>query len=163
MSVSLKNKFAAFKVFCNSEKMAAALQPHQKGGVIGGKIPLNREFTFDEYCAELKRVSEADGNPIEKNVDKSIVNGLLMGIGEFCAMTTIVSVDGNEISGRDWFLSKYKKSRFGQFVQLLDSAAKAKQLKIVRRGVEYQIPTAFASSGHRGRAKIDLGSIFGTV
>lgn len=157
MSVSLQNKFSAFKVFCNSEKMAAAIEKK------GGKIPLLREFSFDEYAQELSRICAADGNPIEKTVDKSIVNGLLMGMGEFCANTTVVSVNGNEMSGSEWFLSKYKKSRFAQFVALLDSAVKAKELKIVKRGIEYQIPASFASAGHRGRAKINLGSIFGSV
>ena len=156
-------KFEAFKKFVNQEKRGAALAPHEKGGVKGGKVPLASEFSFDEYAQELKRVCAADGSPIEKAIDKSIVNGLLMGMGEFMADTTIVNADGRDMTGSEWFLSKYKKSRFGQFAAMLDAAAKEKKLKIVRRGVEYQIPKCFASAGHRGRAKINLGSIFGSV
>lgn len=163
MSISMKQKAAALRKFVDNDKLSAAVAEHSKGGVVGGLVTLVKEPTIEEYLKELKSVCAADGNPQDKNIDKSVINGLLMGVGEFFASTTIVNVGGKDMTGAEWFLSKYRKSRFAQFGSLMDAAIKAKSIKLVRRGVEYQIPKSFASTGHRGRAKINLGDIFGTV
>lgn len=139
------------------------------GKRVGGIVPILNPMTsvyayaLNAYKAAGNEMPNGDDGKPMANLPAatvtSIRNGLMDDVGLLYAQTSIVKIDGKELSGDSWMAEKIKASKnklhFRDFAAQLEALAKADKAAVVHRGVRWELDNSLVkySSGKKGKQK----------
>jgi len=168
--VNFKNRMRTYReAYLDGKAWDAAKAKLAKDQRVSGLIKIVNPMTSVAAWAVI--AFKASGNEMPKGEDgkelttlpaaqvTSMRNGLLDDNGLLFAQTSVVKVDGKEMSGDAWFADKIKASKgklhFRDFETHLDALAKADKKAVVHRGLQWEMadPIVKYSSGKKGKQK----------